>query len=119
MKNLFYSFLFLFFLFGLDVFAQEDKVDVMPEPVGGIEQILKNVVYPKAAKDAGIGGKVIVKAVINEKGNVVETEVMKSVSEGCDKAAVDAIKKTKFTSGKKDDKPVKTEITIPIMFKLK
>jgi TonB family protein len=44
---------------------------------------------------------------------------MKSVSEGCDKAAVDAIKKTKFTSGKKDDKPVKTEITIPIMFKLK
>jgi TonB family protein len=119
MKNLFYSFLFLFFLFGLDIIAQEDKVDVMPEPIGGIEQILKNVVYPKAAKDAGIEGKVIVKAVIDEKGDVVETEVMKSVSEDCDKAAVDAIKKTKFTSGIKDDNPVKTEITIPIMFKLK
>lgn len=118
MKILFYSFVFLFFLFGLDILAQEDKVDVMPEPVGGLEQMIKNVVYPQTAKDAGIEGKVFVKVIIDENGNVTETSIIKSVNEDCDKAAMDAIKKTKFTPGIKDNKPVKTEVTIPIMFKL-
>jgi outer membrane biosynthesis protein TonB len=31
---------------------------------------------------------------------------------------MDAIKKTKFTPGIKDNKPVKAEVTIPVMFKL-
>ncbi|MBK7632582.1 MAG: energy transducer TonB [Ignavibacteriales bacterium] len=111
------SLLFILF-FGINLFAQEEKLDKFPEPVGGIEQMIKNVVYPQTAKDAGIEGKVIVKAIIDEKGNVVETEVVESVNTDCDKAAMDAIKKTKFTPGIKDNKPVKAEVTIPIMFKL-
>ena len=111
--------LILFFLLlGLNSFAQEEKPDIMPEPIDGPGGITKNVVYPQSAKEAGIEGKVVVKAIIDEKGNVVDAEVIKSVNEDCDNAAVDAIKKTKFTPGIKDDKPVKTEVTIPIMFKL-
>ena len=105
-------------LFGINLFAQETKVDVLPEPIGGLEQMIKNVVYPQSAKEAGIEGKVFVKVIIDEQGNVTETEVIKSVDKDCDKAAMDAIKKTKFTPGMKDNKPVKTEVTIPIMFKL-
>lgn len=119
MKSFFYSLLLVLFVFGLNTFAQEEKPDVMAKPVGGMEQIFKNIVYPKAAKEAGIEGKVLIKAVIDENGNVTETEVVKSVSPDCDKAAVDAIKKTKFSPAMKDDKPVTTEVEIPIMFKLK
>jgi len=111
------SLLFILF-FGINLFAQEEKLDKYPEPVGGIEAIMKNVAYPKSAKDTGIEGKVIVKFVVDEKGNVSSTEVMKSVNDELDKAALDAIKKTKFTPGIKDNKPVKAEVTIPIMFKL-
>jgi protein TonB len=118
MKKVLYSFLFLFLCLGISSFAQEDKVDVLPEPIGGLEQIIKNVVYPQSAKEAGIEGKVFIKAIIDELGNVTETQVIKSVDKDCDKAAVDALKKTKFTPGMKDNKPVKTEVTIPIMFKL-
>ena len=57
-------------------------------------------------------------AIIDEKGNVVETEVVQSVNADCDKAAMDAIKKTKFTPGIKDNKPIKAEVVIPVMFKL-
>ena len=39
--------------------------------------MIKNVVYPASAKEAGIQGKVLVKTIIDEKGNVVETEVIK------------------------------------------
>ena len=118
MKNTFYSLLFFFFFFGVIGFAQEEKLDKYPEPIGGIEALIKNVVYPQTAKDQGIQGKVMVKTIIDENGNVVETEILESVNADCDKAAMDAIKKTKFTPGIKDNKPVKAEVTIPVMFKL-
>lgn len=43
---------------------------------------------------------------------------MQSVNKELDKAAVTAIKKTKFTPAMKDNKPVKCEIAIPVKFKL-
>jgi periplasmic protein TonB len=98
--------------------AQTKDADVMPSPVGGIMAIAKNVVYPDEAKKAGVQGKVYVEATIDENGNVVKTSVKKSVGSGCDEAAMKAIRKTKFTPGTKDGKPVKVSVTIPIQFKL-
>lgn len=118
MKTILNISLILFLFFGVNIFAQEEKLDKYPEPIGGIEAMIKNVVYPASAKETGIQGKVLVKVIIDEKGNVVETEVVESVNADCDKAAMDAIKKTKFTPGIKDNKPVKAEVTIPIMFRL-
>ena len=118
MKTMFLSILLFTVLFGLNTFAQEEKPDVMPEPIGGIEAIMKNVVYPESAKEEGIQGKVYVRLIVDENGNVSFTEVLKGVNEDLDKAAVDAIKKTKFTPAMKDNKPVKCEIAIPVQFKL-
>jgi periplasmic protein TonB len=114
MKSTLFSLLLFFFVLGFNSLAQNKQ----PEPIGGVEAILKNVVYPQSAIEANIQGKVLIKAIIDEKGNVVETEVINSIQKDCDQAAVDAIKKTKFTSGIKENKPVKAEVVIPIMFKL-
>jgi TonB family protein len=94
------------------------SADKMPEPVGGIEAIIKNVVYPELAKQAGIQGKVFVAALIDEKGNVIETDILKGIGSGCDESAAKAISNVKFTPGMKNGKPVKVKITIPVMFKL-
>ena len=118
MKTMFLSILLLTLLFALNALSQEEKPDVMPEPIGGIEAIMNNVVYPESAKEEGVQGKVIVKLIVDEKGKVSSTEVVQSVNEELDKAAMDAIKKTKFTPAMKDNKPVKCEIAIPVMFKL-
>lgn len=98
--------------------AQENKQEVMPEPVGGMTAIVKNLVYPKSAMEAGIQGKVFIKAVVDENGNVISTEVVKGLEPECDKAAISAIQKTKFSVGMDKGKPVKTEIVIPIYFRL-
>ena len=37
MKNSIYSLLFLFLFLGVNGFAQEEKLDKYPEPIGGIE----------------------------------------------------------------------------------
>ena len=118
MKTMFLSILLFTMLFGLNTFAQEEKPDIMPEPIGGIEAIMKNVVYPESAREEGIQGKVIVKLIVDEKGNVSSTEVVQSVNKELDKAAITAIKKTKFTPSMTDNKPLKCEIAIPVKFKL-
>ncbi len=94
-------------------------LDQMPNIVGGIQAIANNIVYPKSAKEKGIEGRVFVQTYIDENGNVVKTEILKGVDDELNNAAIDAVRKTKFTPGMLKGKPAKSQIVIPIVFKLK
>lgn len=93
-------------------------VEEMPEPVGGMAAIQSNIVYPEIAKRAGVQGRVYVKAFVDENGNVTKVEVLKGIGAGCDEAAMEAVRKTKFKPGKQRGKPVKVQVSVPIVFKL-
>ncbi len=93
-------------------------VEDMPEPIGGIAGIQSRIVYPEIAKRAGVQGRVYVRAFVDENGNVQKVELMKGIGAGCDEAAMEAVKKTKFKPGKQRGKPVKVQVSIPILFKL-
>ena len=69
-------------------------------------------------KNEGVEGKVFVSAFINENGTVDHVKLLKGIGFGCDKAAINAVTKTKFTPGKLGGKPVKVQVSIPIVFKL-
>jgi protein TonB len=77
-----------------------------------------NPVYPELAKKAGIEGTVVVKVLVNTKGDVEKVEVLKS-HPLLDEAAIDAAKQFKFKPGKQRDKFVKVWVSIPFNFKLK
>ncbi|MGQ9845755.1 MAG: TonB family protein [Caldisericia bacterium] len=93
-------------------------VEEPPQPIGGIQSILQKVVYPEIAKKAGVQGKVYVLAFVDENGDVKEAKITKGIGAGCDEAALEAVKKTKFKPGKQGGKPVKVRVSIPIVFKL-
>lgn len=93
-------------------------VEEMPEPIGGIEAIQKNIKYPEIARRAGIEGTVFVLAYLDERGNVVKTEITKGLPGGLNEAAMDAVKLTKFIPGKQRGKAVKVKVVIPIKFVL-
>lgn len=93
-------------------------VENMPEPIGGLKAIQEKIVYPEIAKRAGIEGKVYVLAFIDENGDVVSTKILKGIGAGCDEAALYAVKQTKFKPGRQRGTPVKTQVSIPIVFKL-
>ena len=93
-------------------------VEEMPVPVGGLQEIQSRIEYPEIAKRVGIEGKVFVRAFVDEKGTVINAEVVKGIGGGCDEAALDAILKTKFTPGKQRGKPIKVQVTVPIHFRL-
>ena len=90
----------------------------MPGPVGGMYSIQEKITYPEIAKRAGLQGKVIIQAFIDEDGNVTHTKVVKGLGGGIDEMASDAVRKTKFNPGIQNGKPVKVQVTIPIVFKL-
>ena len=93
-------------------------VEEMPEPIGGISAIQSKIVYPEIAKRAGVEGKVYILAFVDENGNVTKTQVLKGLGAGCDEAALKAVQQTKFKPGKQRGKPVKVQVSIPIVFKL-
>lgn len=94
------------------------EVEKMPEPVGGMEGIMKLVVYPPEAMEKQIQGMVVVSGVIDEKGNVISPKVEKGIGYGCDEAALKALTATKWVPGVHKGKKVKVRVALPVMFKL-
>ncbi len=90
----------------------------MPEPVGGLEGIYKSIKYPELAIKSGVQGKVYVLAFINEDGKVEDVKIVKGIGAGCDEAAIDAVKKSKFVPAKSGGKNVKVKMSLQIQFKL-
>ncbi|MFO7446999.1 MAG: TonB family protein [Ignavibacteriaceae bacterium] len=93
-------------------------VEVMPEPVGGSDQIQRKVLYPKEARENGIQGTVKILTFIDEHGVVKQADVVEGIGYGCDESARIAVYYTKFKPGLQRGKPVKVQMTIPVEFKL-
>ena len=92
-------------------------VEEMPELVGGIKGLQSKIVYPEIAKRVGVEGKVLVQAIVDETGKVISVNTIKGIGAGCDEVAMDAVRKSEFLPGKQRGKTVKTQVTIPIVFK--
>lgn len=101
---------------GLEGAVSFAKLDVKPK-------VLKKslAVYPEDARQAGAGGMVVVKILIDEEGAVSKAVLVKKEPDfpSLDRAALKAAKEFKFTPAKKDGMTVKTWMTIPFTFRLK
>lgn len=92
--------------------------DKMPEIIGGLKALQEKIVYPETAKNKGISGKVYLIAYLDETGKVVSAKVLKAIGGGCDEAALEALKSVSFTPAMNKGKPVKVQVTVPIVFQL-
>lgn len=111
--KLFKTLAIVFFIISASIFAQ-DKNLVKPFPKCGLNALMSNVVYPESAKKANLEGGVIVKALINKTGNVVSAEVVKSLSNECDRAAVEGVRKTEFSPGVTNGKKLNRKLLFPL-----
>jgi TonB family protein len=74
--------------------------------------------YPPIARVQRMQGSVVVSALVNENGQVIETRVVNSASAVLNAAAIDSIKRSTFTPGTKDGVRVKSWTTVRVDFKL-
>lgn len=100
------------------------RVEKMPTYRGGTEaefqkHLQQLVRYPQEAQELNIEGKVILKFVVDEKGNVVMPEILLSSHELLSNAVLDALGRTgKWKPGEQLSLKVKVTFTIPIFFRL-
>ncbi len=98
--------------------AYYQNVEIMPEPVGGMEAIYKRLIYPKEARDRKIQGTVQIRAFIETSGEVSVAEVAEGINPLLDEAARLAVYYTRFKPGFQRGSRIKVQMIIPIEFKL-
>lgn len=82
-----------------------------PEKIAGVPPI-----YTEEARKAGVTGVVILEAIIDERGDVVNLKVLQGLPKGLDQAALDAVKTWKFKPATLDGQPVKVYYTLTVNF---
>lgn len=96
-----------------------EAVEQQPELIGGIQGLQQKVEYPPQCKRANIEGRVFLKFIVDEQGNVSNVQVTRGIGSACDQAAVEALKKyAKFRPGRQRGKPVKVWASLSILFRL-
>lgn len=99
-------------------------VEDFPEFPNGEDNMYKylgaNIKYPKDALENGIQGTVVVKFVVEKDGTISNVKAIRKIGGGCDEEAVRVVKRMpRWKPGKQRGKPVRTEFTLPIQFKLR
>lgn len=94
-------------------------VETMPEIIGGIQSLARNLVYPELARRAGVEGTVYILAYVDEEGMVRHTEIARGIGAGCDEAAAEAVSNARFKPGLQRGQPVKVRVMVPVRFSLR
>lgn len=89
-----------------------------PKIIGGLASIYKKITYPEKARLAGIEGTVIVRFIVNKKGEVTNAEVIRGIGGGCDEEALRVVKQITFKPARQRERLVKVKMSIPIKFQL-
>ena len=122
-------------IYAVDIEKSTDTDDVTPEVVAPKQTwrvsnfgdrppvITKRVppYYPKASREMGIQGDVVLEVEILEDGTIGEIEVFESVQAGpggLDEAAIETVKQWKYQPGTKEGNPVTMKIKQTISFTL-
>lgn len=113
--------------------GKNGKMDGAPKSKGGADGVyslkevdnipksLKSVrpVYPEYAKNMRIEGYVQVRFILDDKGRVTNSHVIKAVPDNMfENAALKAVNQWKFKPAKKDGKDVKVAMVVKLNFKL-
>jgi len=94
------------------------SVGTTAEDVDTPARIKKSVppVYPRAAREARIGGTVVLRVQISETGRAMQVEVARGVRPDLDDAAVTVMQYWTFDPARKNGQPVRTWTNVEIPF---
>lgn len=98
-------------------------VEELPEFPGGATEFMKwltkNLRYPPQAQQRKVQGKVVAQFIVNKDGSISNIELLKRVEPSLDNEALRVLRlMPRWKAGQQDAKPCRTQVCIPIVFKL-
>jgi protein TonB len=97
--------------------APSQRVRVSQGVMSGLLSSRVQPTYPEDAKQAGIQGKVVLKALIDKEGNVEDVQLM-SGPEQLAPAAIEAVKQWRYKPYRMNGEPVNVETQVLVNFSL-
>ena len=96
--------------------------EVMPEYPGGPNEMMRyiqeNIKYPQSAIDNKIEGRVFVTFVVEKDGSISNAAVLRGIDKECDAEALRVVSSMpKWNPGQHKGEVVRTQFTIPIIYK--
>jgi periplasmic protein TonB len=96
----------------------DSMLEDISSPPAAVSKIQPN--YPSSLLSKGIGGRVLIVCVVDDKGQVASTTIRQSAGHpDLDKAAIAAVTKWKFKPAMKGGRPVRASCTVPFNFEVK
>ena len=89
-----------------------------PQLIGGIEVLQNRIIYPPKALDARIEGRVTVRMIVDETGQMSNPSIIKSLGFGCDEEVLRVIRGARFEPGRVGGTPVSSWHTLYFEFTL-
>jgi protein TonB len=98
-------------------------VEELPEFPGGATELMKwltkNLRYPVTAQQRKVQGKVVAQFIVNTDGSIRDIELLSHVDPSIDREALRVLRMMpRWKAGQQDAKPCRTQVCIPIVFKL-
>ena len=86
--------------------------------------IYENISYPSIARENGVEGTVVVRFVVNERGEIDQLQVIRDIGAGCGDESLRVIKlmnamPDRWIPGRQRGRAVKVYYTLPVKFVLK
>lgn len=97
----------------------DDFVAVEQLPVFDIAELQRNLKYPELARRSGIEGTIVVRVLIDRKGNATKTMIDASDNVVLERAAADAVLATTFTPALQNNVPTAVWMQVPVVFLLR
>lgn len=99
------------------------EVEDLPEFPGGAIELLRwltrNLNYPQAAMQQKIQGRVLAQFIVDTDGSVHDIQIVQKLNPLCDREALRVLRMMPaWKAGRQHDKPCRTMVCIPIVFKL-
>lgn len=94
----------------------------MPVLIGGFEGLEQHLVYPEAARKAGIEGRLSLVFTVTVEGAVRDVSVVEStrLGYGLDEEAIRVMRLARFEPGKDEEgNPMEMKLALPVTFKLR
>ena len=96
-----------------------EVVDDPPVLIGGLAGIQERLEYPELQRRAGVEGRAVLQFIVEKDGGVSELQVIRSSgNDGLDRAAMAAVRPSRFEPGRVDGEPVRVRFAVPVTFRL-
>ncbi len=97
----------------------EPSLENSPQPPGGMaafmEWISRNYIFPQAAIDAGVNGKILASFVVDKDGSLIDIRIIRDLKYGTGEEFVRVLTQSpKWTPGTLNGKPVRVGYTMPL-----